>query len=146
MMTCTNADCPLALRRERLPSRRSITGEPPSVFSLGLVWNNWGPALLADLLEMLSRVVNLDVIFCKPSNKRGGCGVPGMVWPLEEDVSFGKVKGVTARCFRYEKAERLTHAHACVALVLLCLYFCYDRICDAFFIVQSATIDDPPEH
>ncbi|CAN0095934.1 unnamed protein product, partial [Ascophyllum nodosum] len=35
-MTCTNAVCPLALRRERLPSRRSITGEPPSVFSLGL--------------------------------------------------------------------------------------------------------------
>ena len=129
MMTCTNADCPLALRRERLPSRRSITGEPPSVFSLGLVWNNWGPALLADLLEMLSRVVDLDVVFCKPSNKRGGSGVPGTVWPLEEDVAFGKVKGVC------EKAERLTHAHACVALILLYLYFCYDRICDAFFIV-----------
>ena len=95
---------------------------------------------------MLSHVVNLDVVFCKPSNKRGGGGVPGMVWPLEEDVSFGKVKGVTARCFRCEKAERLTHAHTCVALVLLCMYFCYDHICDAFFIVQSATIDDPPEH
>ena len=103
---------------------------------------------MADVLEMISRVIDLDVVFCKPSNKRGGGGGPGMVWPLEEDVSFGKVKGVTARCFRCEKAERSTHAHACVALVLLYLYFCYDRICDAFFevfYIQSATIDDPPE-
>ena len=90
---------------------------------------------MADLLEILSRVIDLDVVFCKPSNKRGGGGVPGMVWPLEEDVSFGKVKGVTARCFRCGEAERLTHAHACVALVLLYLYFCRGRICDAFFTV-----------
>ncbi|CAN0114128.1 unnamed protein product [Ascophyllum nodosum] len=103
LTTCTNADCPLALRRQRLPSRRSITGEPPSAFSLGLVWNNWGPALLADLLEILSRVIDLDVVFCKPSNKRGGGGVPGMVWPLEEDVSFGKAYLKDLFCFHVQK-------------------------------------------
>ncbi|CAN0342806.1 unnamed protein product, partial [Hapterophycus canaliculatus] len=64
LVTCRNSGaCSLSRRKERLPSQRSITGEPPSVFSLGLVWNNWGPGLVADLLGMLSPVVDLDVVF-----------------------------------------------------------------------------------
>ncbi|CAM9186995.1 unnamed protein product [Ascophyllum nodosum] len=96
LMTCGNADCPLAQRRERLPSRRSITGELPSVFSLGIVWNNWGPELVADLLEMVSPIVDLDVVFRSPVKKRGGDGgVPGMAWPLEGDAYVGKYSTTT---------------------------------------------------
>ncbi|CAN0500276.1 unnamed protein product, partial [Laminaria digitata] len=40
MVTCRNGACSISRRRERLPSKSSITGEPPSVFTLGLVWNN----------------------------------------------------------------------------------------------------------
>lgn len=65
LVTCRNGACSLSRRKERLPSQRSITGEPPSVFSLGLVWNNWGPGLVADLLGMLSPVVDLDVVFSR---------------------------------------------------------------------------------
>ena len=91
LVACSNADCRLARRRERLPSRRSITGELPSVFSLGLVWNNWGAGPVTDLLQMISPVIDLDVVFRKPSNERGGGGIPGMVCPLADVVSVGEV-------------------------------------------------------
>lgn len=83
LVTCRNgAACSLSRRKERLPSQRSITGEPPSVFSLGLVWNNWGPGLVADLLGMLSPVVDLDVVFSRGQEH----GVAGA-----GEVSAGKV-------------------------------------------------------
>lgn len=65
LVACRNAACSVSRRKERLPSQRSITGEPPCVFSLGLVWNNWGAELVADLLGMLSPVVDLDVVFSR---------------------------------------------------------------------------------
>lgn len=49
---------------------------------------------MADLLEMLSPTVDLDVVF---RQKRGGGGVPKMAWPSEEDTCVGKVKGEAAR-------------------------------------------------
>ncbi|CAM9254476.1 unnamed protein product [Ascophyllum nodosum] len=60
---------------------------------------------------MLSHVVNLDVVFCKPSNKRGGGGVPGMVWPLEEDVSFGKAHLRSFYCFHVKKHHYVAFVH-----------------------------------
>lgn len=92
MVTCRNGACSLSRRKERLPSQRSITGEPPSVFSLGLVWNNWGPGLVADLLGMLSPIVDLDVVFSRGqehgvaagagevSAGKVGCGIGAGVW------------------------------------------------------------------
>ncbi|CAM9448712.1 unnamed protein product [Discosporangium mesarthrocarpum] len=62
LVACRQFSCPLAQRRERLPSQRSMTGQRPSVFTLGLVWNNWGPELVSDLLTMLSPSVDLDVV------------------------------------------------------------------------------------
>ncbi len=52
------------------------------MFSLGLVWNNWGPGLVADLLGMLSPVVDLDVVFSR-GREHGVAGAG--------EVSAGKV-------------------------------------------------------
>lgn len=88
MKICRNPACPLSRRRERLCSRRVITGEPPSVFSLGLVWNHWRPALVADLLGMLSPVVDLDVVFSRGSQRTGNPGAGGGTG----DFAVGKVR------------------------------------------------------
>lgn len=93
MVTCRNNACSISRRRERLPSQRSITGEPPSVFTLGLVWNNWGSALVADLLGMLSPVVDLDVVFSRGPKY----GAPGEGNGAGE-VSAGKVGGYVVMC------------------------------------------------
>ncbi|CAM9979356.1 unnamed protein product [Scytosiphon promiscuus] len=96
LVTCRNSDaCSLSRRKERLPSQRSITGEPPSVFSLGLVWNNWGPGLVADLLGMLSPVVDLDVVFSR-GREHGGAGGAG-------EVSAGKAHLRGFFCFQVQK-------------------------------------------
>lgn len=87
LVTCRNGSCPLSRRREPLPSRRSITGDPPAVFTLGLVWRNWGPGLVADLLGMLSPVVDLDIVFSRGPQH----GIHGMGDGAGE-VSAGKVR------------------------------------------------------
>lgn len=85
-MVCRNSACPFARRRERLPSRRTITGDPPAVFSLGLVWNSWGSDLVADLLGMLSPAVDLDAVFSV-----GGEGDAAGVGDKSAGVLLGKV-------------------------------------------------------
>lgn len=57
------------------------------MFSLGLVWNNWGPGLVADLLGMLSPVVDLDVVFSR-GPKHGLSGAGGGAG----EISVGKVR------------------------------------------------------
>lgn len=57
------------------------------MFSLGLVWNHWGPGLVADLLGMLSPVVDLDVVFSRGPQH----GIPG-VGAGAGEVSAGKVR------------------------------------------------------
>ena len=59
---------------------------------------------MTDLLEMINPVIDLDVVFRKPSNERGGGGIPEIAWQLVDDVSVGKVKWEAARCFRCGKA------------------------------------------
>lgn len=88
LVACRNDACSVFRRKERLPSQRSITGEPPSVFSLGLVWNNWGAGLVADLLGMLSPVVDLDVVFSRGQEHDGSVAGGG------REVSAGKVRVV----------------------------------------------------
>ncbi|CAN0400368.1 unnamed protein product [Ectocarpus sp. 12 AP-2014] len=93
LVTCRNAGCSLSRRKERLPSQRFITGVPPSVFSLGLVWNNWGPGLVADLLGLLSPVVDLDVVFSRGREH----GVAGA------EISAGKAQLRGFFCFQVQK-------------------------------------------
>ncbi|CAN0420800.1 unnamed protein product, partial [Ectocarpus sp. 8 AP-2014] len=94
LVTCRNAGCSLSRRKERMPSQRFITGVPPSVFSLGLVWNNWGPGLVADLLGLLNPVVDLDVVFSR-GREHGVAGAG--------EVSAGKAQLRGFFCFQVQK-------------------------------------------
>jgi hypothetical protein len=139
LLTCSNTECNVGPGRERLPGRRSITGEPPAVFSLGLVWNK----------ELGAGARGRPPRDAQPHGS-SRCSAP----PLTSTLCFDKsVEEAASRRWRGHRRRILALARlkggrqgqgrapnscACVRDPCYVVFFRFvviDRICDAFFLV-----------